>query len=54
MICPASVLTNWHRELMQWGAFHVVKAHGQETTKALAAAKDGTAEICLTTFDTFR
>ncbi|KAK9806401.1 hypothetical protein WJX73_002468 [Symbiochloris irregularis] len=54
LICPASVLINWHRELMQWGAFHVVKAHGSDTTAALSAAKDVSAEICLTTFDTFR
>lgn len=54
MICPASVLTNWHRELIQWGEFRVVKAHGQDLAKALSAAKDGMAEMCLTTFDMFR
>ena len=51
-MCPASVLTNWERELAQWGAFRAAKVHG--TTGSLAGAQDGSTEVTLTTFDTYR
>ena len=56
LVCPASVLTNWQRELAQWGAFKAAKLHGsgRESALALQGVKDGTIEIMLTTFDTYR
>ena len=56
LVCPASVLSNWHRELTQWGAFKSAKLHGsaRDSGGALSGAKNGSIEIILTTFDTYR
>lgn len=54
LVCPASVLTNWHRELTQWGSFSVAKLHGSTGNVALAEAQEGSVEIVLTTFDKYR
>ncbi|EIE19153.1 hypothetical protein COCSUDRAFT_20093, partial [Coccomyxa subellipsoidea C-169] len=56
IVAPSSVLTNWQREFSTWGAFRVGIYHGSAESRAAAVQSilHGTAEIMLTTYDTFR
>lgn len=56
IVAPSSVVTNWQREFSTWGAFRVVIYHGSADSRAAAVQGivQGTAEILLTTYDTFR
>ena len=56
LVCPSSVLDNWMRELGMWGTFRAAKLHGstKDSGQALAGAQDGSLEIVLTTYDTYR
>ena len=56
IICPASLITNWCEELDRWGWWDVYEYHGSASLRksALDAAKSGSAEIMLTTYDTYK
>jgi SNF2 family DNA or RNA helicase len=56
IVAPSSVITNWQREFSTWGAFRVAIYHGlaEGRTAAVQSILHGTAEIMLTTYDTFR
>jgi SNF2 family DNA or RNA helicase len=56
LICPGSLLSNWQAELQRWGWWHIYAFHGSSEDKqsAMEAAKNGRAEIVITTYDTYR
>lgn len=53
IVCPASVLVNWQREIQSRSDLTFVKIHGEEQKNALAAWKEQ-GGIGLTTFDTLK
>lgn len=51
IVCPASVLHQWRRELQTWCHFRVRVAHGQGKVEALEAAKARTCEVLICSYD---
>lgn len=51
VVCPASVLTNWCREIQRMSDLPVTKVHGQDRTEALAAWQE-TGGVAVTTYET--
>lgn len=56
IVCPKSLMMNWHAELDRWGWWQVYICHGspQIRNDALQAAESGRLEIMLTTYDTYK
>jgi hypothetical protein len=54
LIMPASLIGNWEGELKRWGNWATVTYHSGKKAAALKQAEEGTAEIVITTFDTFK
>ncbi|WP_328879542.1 DEAD/DEAH box helicase [Streptomyces sp. NBC_00299] len=53
VVCPASVLINWTREIEKRSALHVTPLHGPERQEAFAHWK-GRGGVAVTTFDALR
>jgi len=55
IICPGSLMSNWHSELKRWGWWQVQFYHGSSADKeaALRAALSGRVEIVITTYTTY-
>ncbi len=55
VVLPKSLLRNWVNELNQWGSFAHATLYGSADQKAAAleAARSGTAEVLLTTYDVY-
>ncbi|MFC8091423.1 DEAD/DEAH box helicase [Streptomyces sp. NPDC057301] len=53
VVCPASVLINWTREIEKRSALHVTPLHGPERQEAFADWK-GRGGVAVTTFDALR
>ncbi|KAL1384285.1 putative DNA excision repair protein, partial [Phyllosticta capitalensis] len=56
IVCPGGLMKNWESELKTWGWWHVYVYHGTPDAKeaALRAVRQGSAEIVLTTYSTYR
>jgi len=55
IICPGSLMSNWHSELTRWGWWQVQFFHGSSEDKraALRAALSGRVEVVITTYGTY-
>ena len=53
VVCPASVVTNWIREVDSRSELQIIKIHGEDHKSALAQWKE-TSGIGITTFDTLK
>jgi SNF2 family DNA or RNA helicase len=53
VVCPASVVTNWIREVDSRSELPIIKIHGEDHKSALAQWKE-TSGIGITTFDTLK
>lgn len=51
VVCPASVLTNWCREIRKHSKLRVIKVHGNDRTSALRHWKDS-GGVAVTTYET--
>jgi SNF2 family DNA or RNA helicase len=56
IVCPASLFANWGEELDRWGWWDVELYHGPASARnaALSAAERGSAEIMITSYDTYK
>ncbi|ROW08143.1 hypothetical protein VPNG_06886 [Cytospora leucostoma] len=54
VICVGSLIENWKNELSRWGWWKVEVYHGSGKDDVLKAARGGTLEIMITTYDTYR
>jgi superfamily II DNA or RNA helicase len=56
IICPGSLMDNWASELNTWGFWEIDRYHGSAQNKeaVLSAAKSGSVEIVITTYNTYR
>lgn len=53
VVCPASVLENWCREIVKHSSLHVVKIHGPESTKSFERWRLA-GGVAVTTYETTR
>ncbi|KAK2615734.1 hypothetical protein N8I77_002467 [Diaporthe amygdali] len=54
IICPGSLIENWKNELNRWGWWKIELYHGPGKGAALTAARNGTLEVMITTYETYR
>jgi SNF2 family DNA or RNA helicase len=56
VVAPNTVITNWQREFGMWGAFRVAIYHGHSDAReaAIQGIMNGTTEVLITSYDTFR
>ena len=54
IVSPSSILFNWEDELNTWGYFKTGRFHGASKNETLDKARNGTLEVVLTTYETYR